>query len=101
MLSKMNKMKLIRPFLIGYGAVLGGLLTSPAFVYAHGSGLEEMGPPVATSVTLAFAFYWLMMLWPFKNRDVPALEMTGQATDTIRIKQKPRLRVGERRAVNE
>lgn len=93
--------KLIRPFLIGYGAALGGLLTSPSLVYAHGMGLEEMGPPVATSVTLAFAFYWLMMLWPFKNRDVPALEMTGQATDTIRIKQKPRLRVVERRAANE
>ena len=98
----LSKTKLIQPFLIGYGAALGGLLTSPSFVYAHGMGLEEMGPPVATSVGLAFAFYWLMMLWPFsKNRDVPALEMTGQATDTIRIKQKPRLHVVEGRAVNE
>ena len=101
MLSKMNKMKLIRQFLIGFGAVLGGLLASPPFVYAHGMGMEEMAPPIATSVGLAFAFYWLMMLWPFKNKDVPTLGMTGQATDTIRIKQKPRLRVVERRAVNE
>ena len=97
----LSKTKLIRPFLIGFGPVLGGLLASPSFVYAHGMGLEEMGPPVATSIGLAFAFYWLMMLWPFKNKDVPALEMTGQATDTIRIKQKPRLRVVERRLVNE
>jgi hypothetical protein len=97
----LSKTKLIRPFLIGFGAVLGGLLVSPPFVYAHGMGLEEMGPPFATSVGLAFAFYWLMMLWPFKSRDVPALEMPGQATDTIRIKQKPRLRVVERRLVNE
>lgn len=97
----LSKTKLIRPFLIGLGAVFGGLLASPSFVYAHGMGMEEMGPPVATSIGLAFAFYWLMMLWPFKSRDVPALDAARQDTDTIRIKQKPRLRVIERRLVNE
>lgn len=96
--------RLIRASLIGYGAapVLAALLASPSLVYAHGMGLEEMGPPVATSITLAFACYWLMMLWPSsKSKEISAFEMADSATDSIRIKRKPRLRVVERRLVNE
>ncbi len=99
-----RKTKLIKGAYLGWPffAVLAGLLASPSLVYAHGMGLEEMGPPVATSVLLGLACYWLMVLWPSsKNKEVPTLEMPGQATDTIRIKQKPRLRVVERRLVNE
>lgn len=95
-----------RPFLMQCGAVFApvfaALLASPSLVSAHGMGLEEMGPPVATSITLAFACYWLMMLWPSgKSKEISPFEMVDQATDAIRIKQKPRLRVVERRLVNE
>lgn len=83
-------------------AVFGTMITTPSFVHAHGMGLDEMAPPVTTSILLGLACYWLIMLWPAnKKKPIPALEMNTPTTDTIRIKQKPRLHVIERRLIND
>ncbi len=83
-------------------ASLAALLALPSFGHAHGMGLDEMAPPVVTAVLLGLACYWLIVLWPAgRNSKLPALEPAGQADDAIRIKQKPRLRVVERRLVDD
>ncbi len=83
-------------------ASLAALLALPSPGQAHGMGLDEMAPPVVTAVLLGLACYWLIVLWPAgRNSKLPVLEPTGQADDAIRIKQKPRLRVVERRLVND
>ena len=76
------------------------LLATPSLGYAHGMGLDEMAPPVMTAILLGLACYWLIVLWPAsRNPKLPASEPTEP--DTIRIKQKPRLRVIERRLVDD
>lgn len=83
-------------------ASLAALLATPSLGHAHGLGLDEMAPPMVTAILLGLACYWLIVLWPAgRNPKLPALETTGQLSDTIRIKQKPRLRVVERRLVDE
>ena len=82
------------------GASLAVLLATPSLGYAHGMGLDEMAPPVVTAILLGLACYWLIVLWPAgRNTKLPALETP--VGDTIRIKQKPRLRVVERRLVDD
>ena len=81
--------------------LLGNILATPVLVHAHGMGLDEMAPPVTTSIVVGLACYWLMVLWPSKKKDISALEMNVMASDTIRIKQKPRLRVVERRLIDD
>lgn len=76
------------------------LLATPSLGHAHGMGLDEMAPPVVTAILLGLACYWLIVLWPAsRNPKLPAFEPTEP--DTIRIKQKPRLRVIERRLVDD
>ena len=76
------------------------LLATPSLGYAHGMGLDEMAPPVMTAILLGLACYWLIVLWPAsRNPKLQAFEPTEP--DTIRIKQKPRLRVIERRLVDD
>lgn len=82
-------------------AAFGGLLVLPSLVYAHGMGLDEMAPPVTTAIVVGLSCYWLIVLWPAsKKKQLPALGM-NVADDTIRIKQKPQLRVIERRLVDD
>lgn len=82
------------------GASLAALLATPSLGHAHGMGLDEMAPPVVTAILLGLACYWLIVLWPAgRNTKLPALETP--VSDTIRIKQKPRLRVVERRLVDD
>ena len=41
----------------------------PPAVYAHGQfDLAEMGPPLASSVIVGVASYWLVLLWPSVQR---------------------------------
>ena len=82
--------------------LLGSMLAMPALVHAHGMGLGEMARPVTTSVLVGLACYWIVVLWPAsKKKDISALKMDVAASDPIRIKQKPRLRVIERRLVDD
>ena len=41
-----------------------------ASAHAHGgiAGPDDLGPPVITSAVLGLAGYWLMMLWPSRDR---------------------------------
>ena len=55
------------------GAIAIGtwLAASATAVHAHGGmvGPEELGPPLTISAALAFASYWLVLLWPAKKSD--------------------------------
>jgi hypothetical protein len=46
-------------------------LASASIAHAHGglAGPAEIGPPIVTSVALAFVCYWLVILWPATKRD--------------------------------
>src|SRR5260221_10962855 len=51
-------------------AVATGMLASPILARAHGglAGPNEVGPPIMTSVALAFVCYWVVILWPSSKR---------------------------------
>ena len=54
--------------------------------HAHGgmAGPEELGPPLTISFCLAFASYWLMILWPASK---PEREDRTAKTANIRVRK--------------
>ncbi|MDO8433302.1 MAG: hypothetical protein Q7S58_12920 [Candidatus Binatus sp.] len=51
-------------------AAIASMLASPALAHAHGGlgGPSEVGPPIMTSIALAFVCYWVVILWPASKR---------------------------------
>jgi hypothetical protein len=51
------------------GLVLS-IVATASFAHAHGgmAGPDELGPPLFTSAALAFACYWIVILWPASKR---------------------------------
>lgn len=77
-------------------AVLATALSLPGAAYAHGVNAAEMAPPIITSGILGFACYWLVILWPASKRVASRSDRFAAqavASEPIRIKRKPRLRV--------
>lgn len=77
-------------------AVLATALSLPGSAYAHGVNAAEMAPPIITSGILGFACYWLVILWPASKRMASRSDRFAAqavASQPIRIKRKPRLRV--------
>ena len=59
--------------------------------HAHGGmvGPEELGPPLTISMVLAFASYWLVMLWPAKKDDTPTAREFGTRAEPRRNRKPP------------
>lgn len=77
-------------------AVVVGVLSLPGLAYAHGVNAAEMAPPIITSGILGFVCYWLVILWPASERAASRPDRFAAqaiASQPIRIKRKPRLRV--------
>jgi len=85
--------------------VLAYLMASPALALAHGGmGPDEIGPPIVTSGLLGFASYWVVMLWPSRNKKndqgAGSREQSSYTSPTVgrtpkhytRVKRRPRLR---------
>ena len=51
-------------------AIIAGNLMTTSIAHAHGgmASTDELGPPLFTSVALAFVCYWLVILWPASKR---------------------------------
>ena len=86
-------------------AVIACVLALPALTHAHGMTAEELGAPIVTSGLLAFACYWLVMLWPSSKKKNGTAGGSGRQNTSaapthrrhahqhsIRVKQVPRLR---------
>ena len=72
------------------------VLGLPGLASAHGVNAAEMAPPIITSGILGFACYWLVILWPASKRVASRSDRFAAqavASEPIRIKRKPRLRV--------
>jgi hypothetical protein len=90
------------PMAKGLRRIVGTALTTSVWIaayaplaHAHGGmvGPDELGPPLTIAFLLAFAGYWLMILWPAaKSRE----ENKSAESDALRIR-KPATR-GTRRA---
>ena len=52
-------------------AAIVWMLASASIAHAHSglAGPAEIGPPIATSIALAFVCYWIVILWPASKRD--------------------------------
>jgi len=52
-------------------AAIAWMLASASIAQAHGglAGPAEVGPPIVTSIALAFVCYWLVILWPASKRN--------------------------------
>ena len=52
-------------------AIALSLGASAAVAHAHGgmAGPDELGPPLFTSAALAFAGYWIVILWPSRRHE--------------------------------
>lgn len=46
----------------------GGMFAASAHAHGGIAGPDDLGPPVITSAVLGLAGYWLMMLWPWRDR---------------------------------
>lgn len=53
----------------GLGIVVS-LVAMASMAHAHGgmAGPDDLGPPLFTSVALAFICYWVVILWPASKR---------------------------------
>jgi hypothetical protein len=60
----------VRILLRPTAAAIVSMLASPMIAHAHGglAGPGEVGPPIATSIALAFVCYWVVILWPASKR---------------------------------
>ena len=70
-----------RILLAGLGAGLSLIVTS-SMAHAHGgmASADDLGPPLLTSVALAFACYWIVILWPSSKRKEPGDASGGNQT---------------------
>jgi hypothetical protein len=78
-----NPINVRRTIVTATSVALVVLAWSP-YAHAHGGmvGPEELGPPLTISAALAFAGYWLMILWPSKPRPEPEEATIKQAHRT-------------------
>jgi hypothetical protein len=73
-------------------AVVLALGATASVAHAHGgmAGPDELGPPLLTSVALAFVCYWLVILWPSPKRKYsddapPGKKMTADGRRASRV----------------
>jgi hypothetical protein len=82
------------------------MLASPVLAHAHGglAGPGEVGPPIATSIALAFVCYWVVILWPAsKSTDSTAggansAGAQGKSSDRARTRSMNKAGVAKQRA---
>ncbi len=74
--------------------------------HAHGglAGPNEVGPPIMTSIALAFVCYWVVILWPASKRGDGTADGTANGSptrnggDRTRTRTMPKSGVAKNRA---
>jgi len=76
-------------------AIGAWLAASATAARAHGGmvGPEELGPPLTISMALAFASYWLVILWPAKKHDEAPTGREVESRRQLRPNRKPPMRL--------
>ncbi|HUA33347.1 MAG TPA: hypothetical protein VMA09_07065 [Candidatus Binataceae bacterium] len=84
-----------RASIAGALAIGTWLAAGATAAHAHGGmvGPEELGPPLTISMVLAFASYWLVLLWPAKKNDDAPLVREVERRAEPRRHRKPQMRL--------
>lgn len=56
-------------------------------------GPEELGPPLTISMALAFASYWLVLLWPAKKNDDAPVAREFESRAEPQRNRRPQMRL--------
>ena len=75
-----HRQPLCRRIIRGGLGVVPNLFATASMAHAHGgmAGPDDLGPPLFTSVALAFICYWIVILWPTSKRKTSYDEPDGK-----------------------